>query len=71
MHSSRPRSHGEKLLIDMDGVRKSFANYTGGEGGVGRAARDEKTRQDTGRHRGKDKWRDRQKQRYTDIATER
>ncbi len=43
MHSSRPRSRREKLLIDMDRIRKPFANFTGGEGGLGRATRDEKT----------------------------
>ena len=54
MHSSCPESRGEKLLIDMDRIRKSFANFTGGEGGLGRVARGKKMRQDTGRRRGRD-----------------
>lgn len=59
MHSSRPKSCGEKLLIDMDRIRKSFANFTGGEeGGVRRAAKDEKNKT---RQRGRDK------QRQTEI----
>lgn len=35
MHSSSPKSRGEKLLIDMDRIRKSFfVNFT--ERGRGR-----------------------------------
>ena len=44
MHSSHAKSCREKILMDMDRIRKSFPNFTGGEAGV---ARDEKTRQDT------------------------
>jgi len=44
MHSSRPRSHREKLLIDMDRVRKSFTDYAGREEGVSRASWDENRR---------------------------
>lgn len=44
MHSSGPRSSRAKLLIDMDGVRKSFANCTGGEEGVSRASWKERRR---------------------------
>lgn len=46
MHSSRPRSRGEKLLIDMDRIRKSFAHFTGGEGGVGTGERQRMRKRD-------------------------
>lgn len=31
MHSSHPWSWGEKILIDMDRIRKSSADFTGGK----------------------------------------
>lgn len=35
MHSTHPRSCGEKILIDMDRIGKSFLKkFTGGERGV-------------------------------------
>lgn len=49
MHSSCHRTRREKLLIDMDRVRKSSANYTGEKGGVGEMRRDEKMRWKTER----------------------
>lgn len=66
MHSSHPKSCREKILMDMDRIRKSFANFTGGEAGVGRVARDENTRQDTvgERNRKTDRNRDIQIEQY-------
>lgn len=43
MHSSHPKSRGEKLLIDMDRIRKSLAGgAAGGRGGGYRRRENEK-----------------------------